>query len=147
MFGRFFKQFHSTTIEDPAFGTLTNDKYGNWSGRIMFDPLKKEIDVIVRLNSESPPTPAHREFLDQITERWPAIFENLRKTLFEDLEDWEDGTTMKQLFDSLDFNAFSFWDLDARPRSWEIGATTPLDDHIFGIVMRDFEHEGFRMDG
>ena len=134
-------------MEDPTFGTLTNDKYGNWSGRVSFAPLQSEIDVIVRLTPESPPTQEHREFLERITERWPEIHKKLRDTLFEDLDDWEDGTTMEQLFDSLDFDAFSFWDLNARPCSWEIGATTPLDDHIFGIMMKDFDHEGFRMDG
>lgn len=147
MLGRLFKRFQPTTVEDPSFGTLTNDKYGNWNGRVSFAPLQREIDVIVRLTPETPPTQEHREFLEQITERWPDIHKNLRDTLFEDLDDWEDGTTMEQLFDSLKFDAFSFWDLDARPRNWEIGATTPLDDHIFGIMMKDFDHEGFRMDG
>lgn len=147
MFGRLFKRFQPTTVQDPVLGELTNDKHGNWNGTTLFTPLGKKIDIIVRLTPETPPSHEHRDFFDQIVDRWSDIHERLRGTLFEELDDWEDGTTMEQLFDSLDFAAFSFWDLDARPRNWEISATTPLDDHIFGIMMKDFDHEGFRMDG
>lgn len=31
-------------------------------------------------------------------------------------------------------------------RNGEISATTPLDDHIFGMMMKSFDHDGFRMD-
>jgi hypothetical protein len=147
MFGRLFKRFQPTTIEDPVFGKLTNDKNGNWSGRVFFSPLKKDIDVLVRPAPEAAPTQEHRELLHQITNRWPDIYQNLRDTLFEDLDDLQDGTTMKQLFDSLNFEAFSFWELSARQRSWEISATTPLDGHLFTIMMKEFDHEGFSMDG
>ena len=147
MLGRLFKRFQPTTVDDPMFGTLTNDKYGNWRGRILFAPLQREIALIVRNTPDNPPTQEHREFLKQVTERWAEIHKNLQETLFEDLDDLVDGTTMDELFDSLRFKAFFFWDLDANSRSWEIEATTPLDDHIFGIVMKDFDHEGFRMDG
>lgn len=80
-------------------------------------------------------------------DHWPEIYQSLSETLFEGIDHFADGTTIEQVFESLQFEAFEFLDLGTRPRCWEVGATTPLDDHVFGIVMRDFQHDGFRMDG
>lgn len=147
MFGKLFRRFQPVTVEDPIFGQMTNDKRGFWTGRTMFAPLAREVDIIFRLTATTPPNQEHRDFFRTIVDRWPVIHQNLRETLFEGIDDLDDGTTMAQVFESLQFEAFEFVDLSTQPSYWEIGATTPLDDHVFGIVMRDLEHDGFRMDG
>lgn len=147
MFRKLFQRFQPTTVEDPVFGQMTNDKSGFWAGKTMFVPLGREIDIIFRLAVTTPPGQEHREFFKCIVDHWPGICQNLRDTLFEDIECFADGTTMEQVFDSLQFEAFEFLDLGAWPQCWKIAATTPLDDHVFGIVMKGFEHDGFRMDG
>lgn len=147
MFGKLFQRFQPTTVEDPVFGLLTNDKRGFWAGKTFFAPLGREIDIVFRLTVAMPPNQEHRDFFNSIVDQWPRIYQSLRETLFEGIDDLEDGTTMVQVFESLQFEAFEFLDLSASPRYWEIDATTPLDDHVFGIIMRDLEHDGFRMDG
>ena len=71
----------------------------------------------------------------------------MRTSLFADLDDLADGTTMEQVFDSLKVEAFLFFQLNVRPFEWEISCTTPLNGHVFGLVMEDFENQGLRMDG
>src|SRR5688572_25748642 len=125
MFGRFFQRFQAATVEDPVFGRLTNDKRGCWTGRTLFAPLGREIDLVFRLTVTTPPTQEHRDFFGSIVDEWPRIYQSLGETLFEGIDDWEEGTTMEQVFNSLRFEAFEFLDLNTRPRYWEIGATTP----------------------
>lgn len=55
MFGKLFQRFQPTTVEEPIFGRLTNDKWGCWAGRTLFPPLGREIGVVFRLTVTSPP--------------------------------------------------------------------------------------------
>lgn len=141
-----FRNFKPREVQLERLGVVRNDRHGNWIGTLDFEPLNIEIDFLFR-SGDTPPTIDQVNFLCDVEERFHEIWSQLRETLFEDLDDFEDGTTMDQVFDSLEVTALSFWQVDNHPYLWEISCVTPLDEHAFRIQMRDFENEGFAMDG
>jgi hypothetical protein len=145
-FKSLFKRFKPMVVRDDYLGEISNDRYGNWNGSKQFAPTNSKIDFSFRTGDE-PPSQKQIAFFREVESRFSDLWAELRSTLFEDLDDLADGTTMEQLFDSLSVNYISFWDVTNEPYKWEISCTTDLDDHIFGIQMAGFENQGFRMDG
>jgi hypothetical protein len=147
MLRRFFQSSTPREVVDPAFGSLSNDKHGNWKGRIRFEPLNQDIDISIRCPHDQAPTEVHRDFFALLATEWPKIHDELRANLFVDLPDWSDGTTMEKLFESLEFRFFNFWDLGSSPRLWEIAATTSIrEEWVFNITMLDLTFKVCAMD-
>jgi hypothetical protein len=84
-------------------------------------------------------------FLQRIQNEFENIYKNLKENMFEGIDDFEDGTTMLQIFNSLHFYHFFVWDIESEV--WELSADTKLDGHIFRIQMKGLEYQGFAMDG
>lgn len=141
-----FRTFESKVVHDDFLGSIANDRFGNWSGSKHFGPTNSEVSFSIR-TGDNPPTAQQIAFVRDVEMRFPAVWADLRTKLFAELDDFADGTTMEQLFDSLKVESLMFWDLVGEPYHWEISCTTPKDDHVFGIEMRGFENQGFRMDG
>ncbi len=145
-FWALFRRFEPQTVHDRYLGTLTSDSHGNWNGRFRFSATASDVDISLH-TGDVPPNATQIHFVHDVETRFPAIWQQMRTSLFADLDDLADGTTMEQVFDSLKVEALFFFQLNVRPFEWEISCTTPHNDHIFGLVMEDFENQGFRMDG
>jgi len=141
-----FRRFEPITVHDGQIGNFTSDPYGNWHGRLSFGSSTTVLDILLRTGT-APPNFAQVQFVCEVRSRFDTIWRELRGQVFAGLDSFADGTTMEQLFDSLQVNGISFWQLDTHPFRWEISAETPLDDHLFGIMMDEFEYTDFRMDG
>jgi len=142
----FFERHEPQTVYLQGLGDFTSERNGFWNGKPMFRPLGRELDLAIK----SPPEPPGMEavnFFRQIEGRWLELWSAMRKTLFAELDDFPDGTTMEQFFDSMRVDALEFWSLEQGRESWEITCTTPLDGHVFGIEMLGWDDQGFRMDG
>ena len=133
-------------MQDAYLGSLTNDRYGNWLGQLKFGSNNIVLDILLR-TGVAPPNSDQVQFVRGVQSRFDDVWRQLRGQVFAGLDSFADGTTMDQLFGSLKVSRISFWQLGSHPFSWEISAETPLDDHLFGIMMNDFEYTGFRMDG
>ena len=141
-----FQRFEPQTVHDRYLGALTNDAHGNWNGRFRFSAISSDVDISLR-TGDAPPNDTQIQFVRDVETRFPSIWQQMRVSLFADLDDFADGTTMEQVFDSLKVEFLCFSQLNVRPFEWEISCTTPFNGHIFGLVMQDFENQGFRMDG
>lgn len=147
-FGLFsiFKRFEPQTVYLQGLGDFTNESTGYWCGRATFVPLGQEIDLAIKSPNEPPGIDAVN-FYRKIETRWTQLWASMRQTLFAEVDDFADGATPEQLFDSLHVDAIEFWSLQEGKESWEISCTSPLDHHVFGIEMTGWEEHGFRMEG
>lgn len=141
-----FQRFEPFTVHDEYLGAMTNDRYGNWHGKLRLEALNSEIEIVLR-TGDTPPNTDQVQFVRDVESRFAEIWHQTGETVFRDLDDFADGTTMDELFDSLNVVGLSFWQLEAHPFTWEVSCETPLADHLFGFMMADFENNGFRMDG
>ena len=123
-----FSRFEPKIVQDDYLGSLCNNRYGNWHGRINFAPLH------TILISGSAGACAAERYSDPIRSRCRNSVQRYlaatARTIFADLDEFTDGTTIAQLFDSLEIYCLSFWQLDDRPFIWEVSCVTPLNDHI-----------------
>lgn len=142
----FFKRFEPQTVYLQGLGDFTSESTGYWCGKASFVPLSRQIDLAIK-SPEEPPGMEAVNFYRRIEARWVELWASLRQTLFSEVDDFADGTTPEVLFDSLHVDALEFWSLEPGKESWEISCTTPLDEHVFGIEMLEWEEQGFRMDG
>ena len=141
-----FTQFTPTHVSDDYLGAISNDRYGHWHGSKTLATTNSKIEFSLR-TGDQPPSPQQIAFLRDVESHFSDLWAGLRETLFEDLDDFADGTSMDQLFDSLVVDAITFWDLTNEPYEWEISCSTDLDDFFFGIEMAGFENQGLRLDG
>jgi hypothetical protein len=138
----FGQKFVSQKIEHPYFGRIENDKYGNWNGKKRIGYIEKDLDFTIKAEAIND---FHVEFFKRIEDNFEKIYDDLKENLFRDLDDFPDGTTTKELFESLNFGFINIY--DPEEKMWQISAYTELDDHIFSIWMIDLENHGFSMDG
>ena len=141
-----FKKFEPKEEVDPYLGRIRNDRYGNWLGCKPFRPLNREVDFLFRCGDE-PPDEHAVQFFQQIENEFPRLWTKVGADIFKDLPEWEDGTTMSELFQSLKITDFCFWDLRKTPKEWEMYCTTEkMDSTLFHVNMRELEYFDFSMD-
>jgi len=139
----FGSNFEPKTINVPGIGTMSNDKHGQWHGVMRISFLDKELDLTINTEEVSD---VELELINRIEENFEKIHQQLKQDLFEDIEDFPDGTTMEQVFESLSFDFIHI--RNPTERKWGLSATSEFDDnHIFDILFTDLELETFLMDG
>ncbi len=141
-----FKRAEPQTVYLQGLGDFTRENTGYWCGKVHFAPLGRQLDLAIKSPDDTPGMGAVN-FFRQIEGRWAELWAAMRSTLFAEVDDFADGTTPDQLFDSLHVDALEIWSLDPGMENWEISCTTPLDQHVFGIEVLAWEEQGFRMDG
>lgn len=141
-----FKKFEPKEVVDPYMGQLHSDRNGNWIGKKLFRPLGREIEFLFR-TGDDPPDMAAVAFFQLIENEFPSLWAKVGEVIFHDLPEWEDGTTMPELFQSLRVTDICLWNLKSTPKEWEIYCTTKkFDGALIHIYMRDLEYFDFSMD-
>src|SRR5262245_37851637 len=105
-----FTTFEPKEVKVPGLGRLHNDRYGNWLGKKTIQPIAQELELLFRTGSE-PPGEKAAQFVREVEDQFPRLWEEVGKQVFADLPTWEDGTTMPELFQSLCITDFCFWNL------------------------------------
>ena len=148
-FSRFLKCLFTKLqppFHDADLGELTHDRYRHWNCSIQFSPTNSNVDISFR-TGDIPPSALQIAFFRDVESRFSEVWAALRDSLFEDVEDLPDGTTMAQFFDSLMVNSITFWNVVDEPFEWQVSCFSELDDHLFTIHMFGFEDQGFTLDG
>ncbi len=142
---KFFKRHEPVTINDTMLGKLVSDPYGNWNGTWATGPHGL-VAFSIR-TGDAPPNADESKWVgktfDELSELWISV----RSRAFEGLDDFQDGTTMEQMFDSLRIEYVFFWDLSPGSSSWEISCVTDLADHIFCFGFEGNQYLDLRLDG
>jgi hypothetical protein len=144
-FKKIFKGHEPVTVDNPILGSLTNDLYGNWNGTLPTG-LHGPLDFSIR-TGDVPPSDEVSEWISETLGELTGLWDSVRPRAFEGLDDFTDGTTMEQLFESMRVEFAYFWDCSPGSESWELSCSTDLDDHIFSFVFKGKQYQDFRMDG
>lgn len=141
------------TIEDPFFGSMIFDSNKKDSSKSFFRcnrhfmPKNGLIEVGVEA-SESGPTASQIDFFKSIEDNYLLIADSMNSTIEQELGDWLEG------FDKSEFDKqfvpiyLSIPRCETRPFVWEISFESKHDlNHIFTLLMTDFEATDLQVDG
>ena|SRR6185503_14200780 len=117
-----------TTMEDSVFGRIERGKDA-WMARKYFRPVRREIDIRIESGVDGP-TQAQRDLYRRIEDEYDGLLGQYRAFFLEQYGPLPDGTSVEELFDSLQFQYIGLPDVTESPTIWEMVFTTDLEDHV-----------------
>jgi hypothetical protein len=132
-----------TIVDDPLFGRVAHDE-DLWMARKYFGPVRGHIDIGLVAGTDGP-TQAQRAFFQRIEEHYAELLGQYRSYFLTRYGPLPDGTTVEELFDSLQLQFIHLPDIMGSPTIWEMTFTSDLEGHIMLPRFTDmsFDDEGW----
>src|ERR1051326_4138037 len=115
------------TMDDPIFGKVERDKK-LWMASKYFGLVGREIDIGIASGADGP-TQAQRDIYQRIEQQYDDLLGQYRSFFLSQYGPLPDGTTVEELFDSLQLQFIYISDIADSPVGWEMTFTTELEDH------------------
>lgn len=140
------KVFKPVCQDDPFFGRLLFQKVGFWEGKKFFTPENREYEFTIE-GGEDRPTESQRRFFCDLETRYAKLKPEITKALLEQLHNWNERFSEKEIWRVFVLESFSIPDLDAGQHEWELVYEFKKDGHLFCLMMNGWKIEGLRIDG
>ena len=147
-FSNLLKWFQPEEYDDADLGRLISVGSGGWDGTWPLLPGERVIPFTICGRPETISS-EHRSFMLQVKDRFTEIEQELARTMFRGIDPLDNGSTPEEVFSHMKLTSVYFTDLDASPREWQIWYVNDLDPagHAIGVEMKDWQYDGFSMNG
>jgi hypothetical protein len=146
LFRKIKQAFAPKTKDDPFFGPLRYQRAGFWEAKKLFAPEGKVYEITID-GSEDRPTETQRLFYTELEQRYTRLKEEIALDLLEQLKNWREEFTDRDVWQQFRLESFSLPDLDAGQNEWELVYELQDDGHLFCVMLSGWQIEGIRIDG
>lgn len=145
---KFFKIFEPQEYDDPELGRMISDREGNWNG-FMTLPLSGKTVPFSITGAPKLPVKEQLDFILHVRDRFAEVETELSKTIFKGIDPLNQGASPEEVFSHMKLTSIFFSNSVMSPHEWEIWYENDIDQagHAFCVEMKDWNYDGFSMNG
>jgi hypothetical protein len=136
-------------IQDTVFGELklTSGNNSFFSGRQIFAPLKKEVEIII-MTTENVVTPEQHKFYSELQTNYNEYKSKMTPIIEDTFKNAIDNFSIVDFDKEFKLTTIMIPDFNEKPLVWNLSFETVHDlDHIFSVDFNDYEAIDVQIDG
>jgi hypothetical protein len=149
--------FQHKELQDPVFGMISFEKSAFWVGDILFEPLDKQIQVLIWAD-ESGPTDRDRQAFLELQTRYVELQSSVASTLFKEYENYPSEidepfvpqiSSPTEIWQHTSLDTIDIGEDDASSMS-VFGLSYSFDwdsEHSFDVEVKDWDVVGLAVSG
>ena len=146
IFKKIADAFKPLTLVDPVFGTLRYQKVGFWEGKVRFQPLSEEIEVLVDGDATGP-TGEQGRWFKEIEGRYASFLPQIVDSAMPRIHEWNKELTKDKMLKELKLETISVNKCESGQHEWEVTFYSDSLEHWVNVTFIDWKASQAMIDG